>query len=41
VDQIGANIQKDGGSEAGPVALGLPTTMAAILGAPLFERERD
>jgi LysR family nitrogen assimilation transcriptional regulator len=40
VDQVRANIQKDGSSEAGPVALGLPTTMAAILGAPLFERAR-
>jgi LysR family nitrogen assimilation transcriptional regulator len=28
VDQIGADIRKDSGSEVGPVALGLPTTMA-------------
>ena len=40
VDQIGSDVRKDGGSEAGPVAIGLPTTMAAILGAPLFERAR-
>jgi LysR family transcriptional regulator, nitrogen assimilation regulatory protein len=40
VDQIGADVRKDSSSEAGPVALGLPTTMAVILGAPLFDRVR-
>jgi LysR family nitrogen assimilation transcriptional regulator len=38
VDQIRADVRDDGGSEAGPVALGLPASIAAILGALLFER---
>jgi LysR family nitrogen assimilation transcriptional regulator len=40
VDQLRADVREDGGSEAGPVAIGLPTAIAAILAAPLFERTR-
>ena len=40
MDRIRADVREDGGSEAGPVALGLPTTLAAILAPPLFERAR-
>ena len=40
VDQIRADVREDGGSEAGPVAIGLPPAHAGILAAPLFERAR-
>jgi LysR family transcriptional regulator, nitrogen assimilation regulatory protein len=40
IDQIREDVREDSGSEAGAVAVGLPTTVAAILALPLFERIR-
>src|ERR1700692_2693045 len=40
IEQIRADVRKDSGSEAGTVAVGLPTTVSAILAAPLFHRVR-
>jgi LysR family nitrogen assimilation transcriptional regulator len=41
IDQIREDVREDSGSEAGAVAVGLPTTVAAILALPLFERIRQ
>jgi len=40
MDQLRKVVQEEKGSEMGTVAVGLPTTVATILGLPLFERIR-
>jgi LysR family nitrogen assimilation transcriptional regulator len=40
MEQIRADVREDSGSEAGTVAVGLPTTVAAVLAVPLFQRVR-
>ena len=40
MEQIRNDVREDSGSEAGAVAVGLPTTVAAVLALPLFERIR-
>ncbi|MBN4665240.1 LysR family transcriptional regulator [Pandoraea nosoerga] len=40
MEQIRQEVREGGGSEAGPVAVGFPTTIAAILAVPLFSRVR-
>ncbi len=40
MEQIREEVREGGGSEAGPVAVGFPTTIAAILAVPLFQRVR-
>lgn len=40
MEQIREEVRDGGGSEAGPVAVGFPTTIAAILAVPLFQRVR-
>jgi LysR family nitrogen assimilation transcriptional regulator len=40
MEQIRADVREDGGSEAGVVGVGLPTTTAAILAPPLFDHVR-
>jgi LysR family nitrogen assimilation transcriptional regulator len=40
MEQIRSDVREDSGSEAGAVAVGLPTTVAAVLALPLFERIR-
>jgi LysR family nitrogen assimilation transcriptional regulator len=41
MEQIRQEVREGGGSEAGPVAVGFPTTIAAILAVPLFARVRE
>ena len=41
MEQIREEVREGGGSEAGPVAVGFPTTIAAILAVPLFHRVRE
>ncbi|WP_233858404.1 LysR substrate-binding domain-containing protein [Paraburkholderia sp. HD33-4] len=41
MEQIREEVRDGGGSEAGPVAVGFPTTIAAILAVPLFQRVRE
>jgi LysR family nitrogen assimilation transcriptional regulator len=41
MEQIRAEVSEDSGSEGGSVAVGLPTTVSAILAHPLFERIRQ
>ncbi|GAB2924131.1 LysR substrate-binding domain-containing protein [Paraburkholderia jirisanensis] len=40
MEQIRTDVREDSGSEAGAVAVGLPTTLSAVLALPLFERVR-
>ncbi|CAB3767607.1 LysR substrate-binding domain-containing protein [Paraburkholderia solisilvae] len=40
MEQIRNDVREDSGSEAGSVAVGLPTTVAVVLALPLFERIR-
>ncbi|AKM32336.1 LysR family transcriptional regulator [Pandoraea faecigallinarum] len=41
MEQIRQEVREGGGSEAGPVAVGFPTTIASILAVPLFTRVRE
>jgi LysR family transcriptional regulator, nitrogen assimilation regulatory protein len=41
MEQLREEVREGGGSEAGPVAVGFPTTIAAILAVPLFHRVRE
>jgi LysR family nitrogen assimilation transcriptional regulator len=41
MEQIRADVRDDSGGEAGTVAVGLPTSIAAILATPLFMRIRE
>lgn len=41
MEQIRQEVREGGGSEAGPVAVGFPTTIASILAVPLFARVRE
>jgi LysR family nitrogen assimilation transcriptional regulator len=41
MEQIREEVREGGGSEAGPVAVGFPTTIAATLAVPLFQRVRE
>jgi len=41
MEQLKQEVTKGTGAESGTVALGLPTTMAAVLAVPLFERLQD
>lgn len=41
MEHIRADVRKGSGSESGVVAVGLPTTAAAVLAAPLFEHVRE
>lgn len=41
MEQIRQEVREGGGSESGPVAVGFPTTIAAILAVPLFTRVRE
>jgi LysR family transcriptional regulator, nitrogen assimilation regulatory protein len=40
VEQIKEEIHLENGLESGPVSVGLPTTIASVLGLPLFTRIR-
>lgn len=40
MEQIRADVHEEGGIESGMVAVGLPTTIAAVLAVPLFEHVR-
>src|ERR1700683_3222634 len=40
IEQIRVDVREDSGSEAGTVAVGLPTTVSTILAAALFQRVR-
>jgi LysR family nitrogen assimilation transcriptional regulator len=41
MEKIRREVQEGSASESGAVAIGFPTTIAALLAAPLFQRVRQ